>query len=659
MKTCPNCGRSIPDGSKFCTYCGSALPQTVSGTSNRNQNRKKAIKYILSGCAALLAFSLLTWFLLQKPARASEYEELLTMGENYLYAADYEKAEELFLQAKELEPKKQEAYQHLDEVYSVTEQTQKAALLRDEANETLETRDLKKYVSYADLPQEEKIQNNRDSAEKAKQDGRLDSLEPAETPKTSSPENQKNLTKIENKKPEFDTVLNLGKLDTAPVEIGHVGWVIAQDQKYGLVDRTGTYVQKPEGLSWTQVASFTDEEPFACTSDEHLSMDSEVSMPSGKTCSGFGGVRGVPVYSLADDQTIQAYKPLTQETLTMPLSDLKHEIETPRFLIRKDGSQFFSSRNYFEGEPYYIYNPAADELYGPYEPGEIAGFGMYSLLHWNFNSLYSLGGVEQVYSPFYVKENDQYTLISKDGTKRKAGFEKAVVISEKLIGARKDKTYTLFDENLNEVYSRNIECGAMPLDGLTPILDQGEWKLVRFRDEKSPDEKKDGTKDQENSVKADQEKELFEKLAGKYSVGGHNQATDLELRADGTFTFSTQSRTRLNPDRPVLERVEASGRLKPGELKDGRNTLKIEDLKVTSPSGTEEETADGTTRWTELPEGIQAGSIFTVYEPDSPRSSLPNGFENWLPARPWAADENKLLVYALSCEGINPLLRMP
>lgn len=75
------------------------------------------------------------WILPQQ--KVKQYNSLVAEGNRYLEEMDYEKAEDAFLEAIEIEPKKAEPYVRLADLYLDTGETEKAKQIITEAKETL------------------------------------------------------------------------------------------------------------------------------------------------------------------------------------------------------------------------------------------------------------------------------------------------------------------------------------------------------------------------------------------------------------------------------------------------------------------------------------------------------------------------------------------
>ncbi|MGL6197421.1 MAG: WG repeat-containing protein [Lachnospiraceae bacterium] len=117
---CNNCGNPNNEEAKFCKYCGQNMEDQAIGKKKGN---KKTIIVLIA--VALIAFIVGGYFVI-KPRISNNsnqtdngYEETMDRGNKYLESMDYEKAELEYLDAINIEPKKEEAYVELAEMYVV------------------------------------------------------------------------------------------------------------------------------------------------------------------------------------------------------------------------------------------------------------------------------------------------------------------------------------------------------------------------------------------------------------------------------------------------------------------------------------------------------------------------------------------------------------
>ena len=107
MTHCPNCGKPQETGSRFCQYCGMAIPQ---------KKKKKAWPIVL--VAAILVCALAAGLLLVPGMMTeSRWQEQYDLGMRYLDDGDYEEAVLAFLTAIDIDPNRPEAYLGAAEAY--------------------------------------------------------------------------------------------------------------------------------------------------------------------------------------------------------------------------------------------------------------------------------------------------------------------------------------------------------------------------------------------------------------------------------------------------------------------------------------------------------------------------------------------------------------
>lgn len=123
MKSCPNCHHDNNDLNKYCTVCGTELrhepaspSKEVKGNHDNNNNQKKNGMKWSAGALLLLCICLGAFFILNSRAdqnHSRNYQETIAMAEKYLQQLNYSKAEEYFLEAREIDPKNPEPYEEL------------------------------------------------------------------------------------------------------------------------------------------------------------------------------------------------------------------------------------------------------------------------------------------------------------------------------------------------------------------------------------------------------------------------------------------------------------------------------------------------------------------------------------------------------------------
>ena len=167
---CPNCGNYNEEDADFCGSCGSPLQNVTegrTGAGNEQLNgdfsengtgqslqgpqsaapaapvpgKKKSKKiwlilaavFVVAAAAAAVVF---LWILPQQQEK--RYTALVDEGNRYLEEMDYEKAEDVFLEAIAIEPRKEEPYVKLAGLYLDTGKVEKAKQIIADAKEALQ-----------------------------------------------------------------------------------------------------------------------------------------------------------------------------------------------------------------------------------------------------------------------------------------------------------------------------------------------------------------------------------------------------------------------------------------------------------------------------------------------------------------------------------------
>ncbi len=113
---CIKCGREIPENSKFCTFCGEPVYNTVSplgnvnGAKTKGATHRKMIITLMIVVASAVAAVLLLSFAFVNRSRATRLQESLDLGRRYLNEENYKEALIAFSKAIEIDPKCEEAY---------------------------------------------------------------------------------------------------------------------------------------------------------------------------------------------------------------------------------------------------------------------------------------------------------------------------------------------------------------------------------------------------------------------------------------------------------------------------------------------------------------------------------------------------------------------
>ncbi len=130
---CSKCGTENLEHAVYCKRCGASFKQN-SQLSRRNKRILAVIILLAVFAAAVIAIT----FYLQHQKEA-DYQGKLRTADKYLQALDYEKAEAAYLEAIEIQPKKEDAYIKLADVYTEQGEYEKAEEILEKGAEKAES----------------------------------------------------------------------------------------------------------------------------------------------------------------------------------------------------------------------------------------------------------------------------------------------------------------------------------------------------------------------------------------------------------------------------------------------------------------------------------------------------------------------------------------
>ena len=133
---CKNCGRHNPEENQFCEFCGSDIGRNsgMNITEKKNVFRWKKF-WIIIIAAALVAVCavLITLYLNNK--KADDYIREVEKADRYMQEMDYAKAEASYLEAIKIEPREEEPYLKLADIYIAQDQNDKAEEILEQGME--------------------------------------------------------------------------------------------------------------------------------------------------------------------------------------------------------------------------------------------------------------------------------------------------------------------------------------------------------------------------------------------------------------------------------------------------------------------------------------------------------------------------------------------
>ncbi len=136
-KTCHACGAENPEGNKFCEKCGRLLQDETEKTEKNMKNQsaiknlsrqKKVLIGIVVG-VLLIAGAVCGIVKYYDNKTIAEYNTKISEADKYLNEQDYEKAETAYLAAIDIEPKIDEAYLKVADVYVVQGKYEEAEMI--------------------------------------------------------------------------------------------------------------------------------------------------------------------------------------------------------------------------------------------------------------------------------------------------------------------------------------------------------------------------------------------------------------------------------------------------------------------------------------------------------------------------------------------------
>ena len=174
---CKNCGKQIKDDAHFCPYCGKGvgLSDKTQSKINSAYMKKKKAKWplVLTFFVLVISVGIAMSYAGRKAdnvKKNNNYQALVDEGNRYIEDLDYEKAEDKYLKAISIEPKKKEPYIKLADLYMAQGKQKKATNIlkkavknidADESTELQQRYDLYTYVDNVLIPKEGQCKEGR------------------------------------------------------------------------------------------------------------------------------------------------------------------------------------------------------------------------------------------------------------------------------------------------------------------------------------------------------------------------------------------------------------------------------------------------------------------------------------------------------------------
>ena len=164
---CGKCGQQLSENAKFCPKCGWKVEQADSAdgkqekpgketeqqgksdnTRQKTERRKrKKWPWILAGGILIAAAGIAAALLLHEKQLKEQYDDALADAGRYLEELDYENAEASYLKAISIDPKKEEPYLKLADLYIADHQPQKAVEIVRQGQDSVSSANAKEELS--------------------------------------------------------------------------------------------------------------------------------------------------------------------------------------------------------------------------------------------------------------------------------------------------------------------------------------------------------------------------------------------------------------------------------------------------------------------------------------------------------------------------------
>lgn len=147
---CPRCGKENLNEANFCKACGTPLtkdrqagPVHENGKKMNDKPQRKRKLWIGAVCVLLCAVFLALAVILVNVKKEKEYESYIASGNRYIEQQNYKKAEDAYLKAIKIEPKKEEPYLCLADIYADREDYEKAVGILKKARKNTGSKEVK------------------------------------------------------------------------------------------------------------------------------------------------------------------------------------------------------------------------------------------------------------------------------------------------------------------------------------------------------------------------------------------------------------------------------------------------------------------------------------------------------------------------------------
>ena len=138
---CAKCGKENPEGNRFCEYCGAEMiapGKMPEGEEGLKEKRKRKAILLIILAILLIAGAAACVLVYMDGKNEAEYNARMEEAHEYMEDLDYGKAETAYLEAIEIEPKEEEPYLRLSEVYVAQDEDEKAIDILEEGQNAAE-----------------------------------------------------------------------------------------------------------------------------------------------------------------------------------------------------------------------------------------------------------------------------------------------------------------------------------------------------------------------------------------------------------------------------------------------------------------------------------------------------------------------------------------
>lgn len=152
---CKKCGSENHETAKFCRNCGNQLQQKDTTNVPLNQNKQNYKKKTGKKWGVLLVLTVVIagviagfWITKNKnEKKIKEYKNQIAQGNKYVEDLDYEKAEESYLKAIKIDPKRKKPYLKLADIYVAQEKYDKAVKILEDASKNVTVTEKKERIN--------------------------------------------------------------------------------------------------------------------------------------------------------------------------------------------------------------------------------------------------------------------------------------------------------------------------------------------------------------------------------------------------------------------------------------------------------------------------------------------------------------------------------